>query len=237
LKKEELLSNAADLFEGKRGPKPVDAQSDPDWLYAKIGQLNMELDWLKKVRDQPLKARQQWIQTHKSIALTQQCSLVGVNRSVVYQQKKRQQCGVNARDPELLNLIDEEYTRHPFLGKRRMKLYLVGLGYTINRKQVQTLMRLLRLEGIALGPNTSKSHPAHKIYPYSMREVDIIRPSQVWSTDITYIRLPRGFVYLVAIIDRYSRKILSWRLSNTMETRFCVDCSQEAFMAMRFLLK
>jgi putative transposase len=146
----------------------------------------------------------------------------------VYAHKKRL---LNARDEDeclLLQLLDEEYTRHPFYGSRRMTKYLCGLGYKINRKRVQRLMQTLGLVGMAPGPNTSKAHPQHKIYPYLLRGVDIIRPNQVWSTDITYIRLPRGFVYLVAIIDWYSRKILSWRLSNTMEAGFCVDCLEDA---------
>jgi putative transposase len=128
----------------------------------------------------------------------------------------------------LLRLLDEEYTRHPFYGSRRMKLYLSECGYVVNRKRVQRLMQTLGLVGMSPGPNTSKPHPQHKIYPYRLRGVDIIRPNQVWSTDITYIRLPCGFVYLVAIIDWYSRKVLSWRLSNTMDTGFCVDCLEEA---------
>lgn len=128
----------------------------------------------------------------------------------------------------LLELLDEEYTRHPFYGSRRMKLFLKDCGYSINRKRVQRLLQTLGLVGMAPGPNTSKPHPQHMIYPYLLRGVDIIRPNQVWSTDITYIRLPRGFVYLVAIIDWYSRKVLSWRLSNTMDTGFCVDCLEEA---------
>jgi putative transposase len=109
-----------------------------------------------------------------------------------------------------------------------MTKYLVEQGYPVNRKRVQRLMQTLGLAGMAPGPNTSKAHPQHKIYPYLLRGVDIIRPNQVWSTDITYIRLPRGFVYLVAIIDWYSRKIMSWRLSNTMDAGFCVDCLEEA---------
>ena len=125
-------------------------------------------------------------------------------------------------------LLDEEYTRHPFYGSRRMTQYLCKLGYRVNRKRVQRLMQTLGLVGMAPGPNTSKAHPQHKIYPYLLRGLDIIRPNQVWSTDITYIRMPRGFVYLVAIIDWYSRKILSWRLSNTMEAGFCVDCLEDA---------
>jgi putative transposase len=112
-----------------------------------------------------------------------------------------------------------------------MKLFLKECGYTINRKRVQRLMQqlgLVGLVGMAPDPNTSKPHPQHKVYPYLLRGVDIIRPNQVGSTDITYIRLPRGFVYLVAMIDWYSRKVLSWRLSNTLDAGFCVDCLEEA---------
>ena len=98
----------------------------------------------------------------------------------------------------------------------------------MNRKRVQRLMRILGLAGMAPGPATSRSHPQHKVYPYLLRGVVVSRPNQVWSTDITYIRLTHGFVYLVAIIDWYSRKVLSWRISNTLDTVFCVDCLEEA---------
>jgi putative transposase len=128
----------------------------------------------------------------------------------------------------LLGLIDAEYTRHPFYGSRKIKIYLCGLGYKINRKRVQRLMGILGLAGMAPGPNTSRRHPQHKVYPYLLRGVNVIRPNQVWSTDITYIRLARGFVYLVAVIDWYSRKVLSWRLSNTLDRLFCVDCLEQA---------
>lgn len=146
----------------------------------------------------------------------------------MYEQNKRLLREVCESDLILLKLLDEEYTRHPFYGSRRMKLYLGECGHTVNRKRVQRLMQKLGLVGMAPGPNTSKSHPQHKIYPYLLRGLDIIQPNQVWSTDITYIRLPRGFVYLVAIIDWYSRKVLSWRLSNTMDAGFCVDCLEDA---------
>jgi len=109
-----------------------------------------------------------------------------------------------------------------------MTEYLRGLGHWVNRKRVQRLMQKLGLAGMAPGPNTSKPHPQHKLYPYLLRGVDVIRPNQVWSTDITYIRLLHGFVYLVAIIDWYSRKVLAWRLSNSMDAGFCVDCLEEA---------
>ena len=131
----------------------------------------------------------------------------------------------------LLELIDAEYTRHPFYGSRKIRHYLCGLGHKINRKRVQRLMGLLGLAGMAPGPSTSRPHPQHKVYPYLLRGVNVDRPNQVWSTDITYIRLPRGFVYLVAMIDWYSRKVLSWRLSNTLECGFCVDCLEQALQA------
>ena len=128
----------------------------------------------------------------------------------------------------LLGLIDEQYTRRPFYGSRKMVTFLKTRGRWVNRKRVQRLMRILGLAGMAPGPNTSRPHPQHKVYPYLLRGVVVTKPNQVWSTDITYIRLAHGFVYLVAVIDWYSRKVLSWRISNTMDTAFCVDCLQEA---------
>jgi putative transposase len=124
----------------------------------------------------------------------------------------------------LLRLLDEEYTRHPFFGSRKMVVWLRAKGHCVNRKRVQRLMRILGLAGMAPGPNTSKGHPAHAVYPYLLRGLGIVRPNQVWSTDITYIRLAHGFVYLVAVIDWYSRKVLAWEVSNTMDVGFCVDC-------------
>jgi putative transposase len=128
----------------------------------------------------------------------------------------------------LLALIDAEYTLHPFYGSRKMVVHLGKAGYLINRKRVQRLMRILGLAGIAPGPNTSHPHPQHKIYPYLLRGVIVTRPNQVWSTDITYIRLARGFAYLAAVIDWYSRKVLAWRLSNTLDSEFCVDCLEQS---------
>ena len=185
----------------------------------------------KKVWTQPIAERQSWIAQDETLALSLQCKLLKVNRSVVYAHKNRVLKSVDKKESLLLELLDEEYTRHPFYGSRRMTKYLCGLGHKVNRKRVQRLMQTLGLVGMAPGPNTSKAHPQHKIYPYLLRGVDIIRPNQVWSTDITYIRLPHGFVYLVVIIDWYSRKVLSWRLSNTMDAGFCVDCLEDAIRA------
>jgi putative transposase len=128
----------------------------------------------------------------------------------------------------LLVAIDTEYTRHPFFGSRKMVVYLRGLGHSVNRKRVQRLMGILGLAGMAPGPNTSKPHPQHKIYPYLLRGLMVACPNQVWSTDITYIRLPHGFAYLVAIIGWYSRKVLAWQLSNTLESEFCIDCLEQS---------
>ena len=174
-----------------------------------------------------MKARRSWIGSDEPIPITRQCELTGANRSTFYQK-----ANVFRLDPEeqvLLDLIDQEYTRHPFYGSRRMTRYLRKEGYQVNRKRVQRLMRTLGLVGMAPGPKTSEPHPEHRIYPYLLRGVNVTRPNQVWSADITYCRLPRGFMYLVAIVDWYSRKVLAWRLSNSMDSQFCVDCVQEAF--------
>lgn len=146
-----------------------------------------------------MKVRKQWVTMNDSLPITRQCALADVTRSVVYAHTKPPH--VNEMDLLLLRLIDEEYTRHPFYGSRRMVRHLKALSYDVNRKRVQRLMRILGLAGMAPGPNTSRTHPEHKVYPYLLRGMEITRPNQVWSTDITYVRLERGFVYLVAIID------------------------------------
>jgi len=170
--------------------------------------------------------RQGWIEQQDEVSVVQQCVLAGVSRATVYAQQRPRL--VNELDVLHSRLIDEEYTRHPFYGTRRMVVFLMTTGHRVNRKRVQRLMRLMGLAGMAPGPNTSRPHPEHKVYPYLLRGVPVVRPNQVWSTDITYIRLEHGFVYLVAVIDWYSRRVLSWRISNSMETVFCVDCLEDA---------
>lgn len=169
--------------------------------------------------------RQSWVSPVADVALVRQCALAGVSRATV--SAHRQPQNADAADVRLCHLIDEEYTRRPFYGTRRMVVCLAQAGYAVNRKRVQRLMRQMGLAGMAPGPHTSRPHPGHRIYPYLLRGVAVTRPNQVWSTDITYIRLARGFVYLVAIIDWYSRKVLGWRVSNSMEAAFCVDCLEE----------
>jgi putative transposase len=134
-----------------------------------------------------------------------------------------------SEDIVLMNLIDEQYTRTPFYGSRKMVVFLKRLGFRINRKRIQRLMRLMGIEGICPGPNTSRRRFDHAVYPYLLAGFSIQRPNQVWSADVTYIRLIRGFAYLVAILDWFSRYVLAWKLSNSLETSFCTEALEEAF--------
>lgn len=170
--------------------------------------------------------RRSWIGVHSDVTQKRQCVLASVVRGTVYAQRRPK--SPDEGDEVLKRLIDEEYTRHPFYGSRKMVVYLGRCGHRVNRKRAQRLMRSMGLAGMAPGPNTSWAHPQHKVYPYLLRGVPVVRVNQVWSTDITYIRLASGFAYLVAIIDWYSRRVLSWRISNTMEALFCVDCLEDA---------
>ena len=170
--------------------------------------------------------RQGWIGIHADLTQKRQCVLAGVSRTTVY--AKRKPVVFVEVDEVLKRLIDEEYTRHPFYGSRKMVVHLFRCGHRVNRKRVQRLMRGMFLAGMAPGPNTSAVHPQHKVYPYLLRGVPVVRTNQVWSTDITYVRLERGFAYLVAVIDWYSRRVLSWRISNSMDAMFCVDCLEDA---------
>ena len=164
---------------------------------------------------------------HRELSIRRQCQLLGLSRSSWYAEPSG---GVSesAENLTLLRLLDEEYTRHPWYGSRKLLIWLNQQGYSVNRKRVQRLMRLLGIQGVAPGPKTSKAHPEHEIYPYLLRGLSIERPDQVWCTDITYIRLQRGFVYLVAVMDWYSRYVLAWQLSTTMEADFCVEALDQA---------
>lgn len=161
---------------------------------------------------------------YPGVSILRQCDMLKISRSSVYYKRKR----VKKEDLELMRIIDKQYLKTPVYGSRSMRNYLRRLGYNINRKRVQRLMRLMGLEAIYPKPKTSKPHPEHKIYPYLLRGLKIRRSNQVWTTDITYIPLRRGFMYLVAVMDWYSRKVLSWRVSNTLEADFCVEALKDA---------
>ena len=161
---------------------------------------------------------------HPSLSIVRQCRLLGISRSGLYYQPK----GISEEDLTLMKLIDRQYLATPFYGARKIAACLKSQGHLVNRKHVRRLMRVMGIKAIYRRPRTSKPAPGHKIYPYLLDGLEITRPNQVWAADITYIPMARGFLYLVAIIDWYSRYVLSWRLSNTLDAGFCVEALEEA---------
>src|SRR4051794_28376669 len=162
--------------------------------------------------------------------MRRQCALLGLARSSLYYEPVPE----TADNLRLMRLIDEEYTAHPFLGSRRLTKWLIEeQGEQVNRKRVQRPLRLMGLEAIYPRPKLSAAGRGHRIYPYLLRDVRTERPDQVWSTDITYVPLASGFMYLAAIIDWYSRYVLAWRLSNTLDGSFCLEMLEEALSRAR----
>jgi len=168
--------------------------------------------------------RRTWVQTDPQLSMRRQCELLGVNRSSLYYDPVE----IAAEELALMRRMDELHLKHPFFGSRMMAQTLKQKGLEINRKHVQRLMRVMSLESAAPKPNTSKPAPEHAVYPYLLRNLTVSRINQVWAADVTYIPMAHGFLYLVAVIDWYSRRVLAWRLSNTMETTFCVEALHEA---------
>ena len=163
----------------------------------------------------------------QELSVRQQCELLGLNRSNIYYQNQPE----DTYNLLLMKLLDEEYTRHPCKGVVKMVKYLGDFGHHVNHKRVRRLLRLMGL--MAIYPqrkNLSKPHPEHKIYPYLLKDLEVSYANQVWCTDITYVRLRAGFIYLVAIMDWYSRYVLSWRISNSLDASFCVEALQDALL-------
>ena len=161
---------------------------------------------------------------HDQLSLVRQCALLDVSRASVYYRP----APPRAEDLELMALMDRQYLKTPFYGSRRIRVWLRRQGYLVSRKKVRRLMRLMGLEAIYRRPNTSQPAPGHRVYPYLLKGVEVNRVNQVWATDITYIPMARGFLYLVAIMDWHSRYVLAWKLSNTLENDFCVAALEEA---------
>ncbi len=153
---------------------------------------------------------------HQSLSVVRQCKLLGINRSGFYYQP----VAVSQDDLALMKLIDQQYMATPFYGTRKMVAWLKTQGYQVNRKHVCRLMQLMGLKAIYRRPRTSKPAEGHKSYPYLLNGREVTRPNEVWTTDITYIPMEKGYLYLVAIIDWYSRYVLSWQLSNTLDVGF-----------------
>ncbi len=161
----------------------------------------------------------------QELSVRQQCELLGFNRSNLYYRHREKDLEIEHR---LRKAIDEQFMKDP-CGVIKMTHYLRRLGHAAGEKLVRRLMRTMNLLAIYPKPRLSQKHPEHRIYPYLLKGVEIIRANQVWATDITYIQLARGFCYLVAVIDWFSRYVLSWRVSNTLDADFCVECLEEAF--------
>ena len=168
--------------------------------------------------------RLEMIRHHPDLSLACQCALLGISRSSLYYQPTH----AKVKDLELMTLMDRQYLKTPFYRSRRMSVWLRREGYLVNRKRVRRLMRVMGIEAIYRRPNTSRPSPENKVYPYLLRGLEVSGVNQVWMADITYIPMARGFLYLVAIMDWYSRYVLAWRLSNTLDADFCVDALEEA---------
>jgi putative transposase len=161
---------------------------------------------------------------HNCLSIVRQCALLQISRSGRYYRPT----GESEATLSLMRLIDEAFLQSPYYGARQMKRHLHRQGHRVGRHRVARLMRKMGLHAIYQKPNTSAPHPEHRIYPYLLRDLAIVRPNQVWCSDITYIPMRRGFLYLVAIMDWHSRRVLSWRLSNTMDVGFCIEALEEA---------
>lgn len=161
---------------------------------------------------------------HKHVSVKRQCELLGLPRSTYYYRSTP----MSQETLEIMKLVDRQFLKTPVYGKRRMREYLAEVGYRVGERRVSRLMKLMGLAAIYPRPRTSKAHPDHQVYPYLLRGLKITRANQVWSSDITYIPMPKGFMYLVAIMDIYSRKVLSWSLSNTLDAEFCVAALEKA---------
>lgn len=173
----------------------------------------------------PAEEKRKWLITnHDQLSIRQQTQILGLNRSSLYYKP----IGISPYNILLMHLLDEQYTKTPFYGVEKMTIFLNEIGHHVNVKRVRRLLRKMGLMAIYPKQNLSKASKAHKIYPYLLRNMAIIRCNQVWSTDITYIRLRQGFVYLMAIIDWYSRYVINWKISTTLEVDFCIEGLKES---------
>ncbi|MHB8223898.1 MAG: IS3 family transposase, partial [Desulfurivibrionaceae bacterium] len=159
------------------------------------------------------------------VSVEKRCQLLGLPRASFY---RGLALGLRSGDLELMSRIDKLYLEHPWMGSRTLSTMLTTAEQVVGRDRVRRLMRIMGIESLAPKPGTSKRHPKHPVYPYLLRGMTIDQPNQVWATDITYIPMHKGFMYLIAIMDWATRKVLSWRVSNTLDTRFCVDALKEA---------
>jgi putative transposase len=228
--KKQLLAGADQVFSNPGKSAAAGAEAQKAELFEQIGRLKMELEWLKKKSGRSPEQLRPLIEAgHPGLSVRRQCELIGLSRSSLYYEAAPQ----TAENLRLMRLIDGEYTAHPSLGSRRLTRWLIGRGEEVNRKRVRRLMRLMGLEAIYPKPKLSAAGRGHRVYPYLLRGVSIRRPGQVWSTGITYAPLASGFMYLAAVIDWFSRYVLAWRLSDTLDGSFCLEMLDEALSRVR----
>src|ERR1019366_1318558 len=237
--KSQLLEGAIGVFGGEAKAESATAAVDIKTLHAKIGQLTLENDFLEGALTKAgvladrsssvgwkagIAERKAMIDPDHDLPITQQAEVLGISRSTVYYEPRP----VPAEDLWLMRQIDELHLNYPFAGSRMLRDLLSHQGLEIGRRHLRTLMRRIGIEAIYRRPNPSKPAPGHRIYPYLLRGLAVARPNQVWAMDITYIPMVRGFVYLAAVVDWFSRRVLAWKLSITMDVSFCIEALEEA---------
>nr|WP_245416679.1 IS3 family transposase [Pseudochrobactrum asaccharolyticum] len=223
--KDQLLQGATGVFGDENKAEPTGPTVDVKTLHAKIGELTLENDFLFRcARQGGIAGRKKMIDRAHKLSVARQARLLGFSRSSVYYSPR----SVSDSDLALMRRIDELHLDYPFAGSRMLQGLLRGEGLETGRLHIATLMKKMGIAAIYRRPNTSKPAPGHKIYPYLLRKLAVTRPNQVWAMDLTYIPMARGFVYLCAVVDWFSRKVLSWRLSITMEAAFCIEAVEEA---------
>ncbi|TFH92015.1 IS3 family transposase [Vibrio ouci] len=222
--KKELLKNAAMLF-ASESQLSKESTEEVDKLHAKIGQLTMENGFFgESARSLDRAQRKNSLDKSTQLPIKRQCELLNITCSTAYYQP----IGLSAEEVELRRIINEIHLRYPFMGSRRIRNELINKGHNVNRKRIVRVMRDMGIGAIYPKPKTTIANKVHKAYPYLLRDIEVTYPNQAWAIDITYIPMAKGFLYLVAIIDWFSRKVLSWRLSNTMDTSFCLEALEEA---------
>jgi putative transposase len=223
--KKQLLDGIESLFRDGRRRDHDESQAIQAELYEQIGRLKMELEWLKKKLPASTDLKRPLVEPENPhLSIRRQCELLGLNRSSYYLEPAI----ASEADLRLLRLIDEQFLRTPFYGSRRMTVFLERSGEMVNRKRVRRVMAVMGLEAPHPKPRTTTAAPDARVYPYLLRDRVLTHADEVWSSDITYVPMRRGFMYLTAVIDWFSRYVLSWRLSNTLDGRFCLEALDEA---------
>ena len=217
--KKQFLVQVATLFEDRRGSSQESGANEEE-LFAQIGGLNMEVEWLKRNLPSSADQKRALIEpANPRLSIARQCKILNMSRSTCYYLPT----GESDENLELMRRIDEVYLRWPFYGSRKIALEL-----EVNRKRVQRLMRLMGIEVIGPKRRTTRAAAGHRKFPYLLRNLEITQPNHVWSTDITYVPMRHGFLYLVAVMDCFSRYVLAWRLSNTLDGGFCLAALNDA---------